>query len=566
VDAIGLPTDGRNATIVYSILDAEEDGDTVIVPVELEMGSPEDRVKQTISFACLETEEGLKIDMDKTLRKTMGASPDDLLEAVKEDLEGIADELGSEFEKMPHDDLAPELYNTDHLGDDFRDGPQKIEELFDNDLESIADTLENEDLFWQIAWGTMSDDGQCPQRLLDSVISPLRAALSMLRDHRSEDRDAEKDASIQKVRAGIQTIRILNVNDYRLCECTLEEGRLTLMPCLMPTMDHPTAPTEGFTADRIEWSIRDALDLDVGPAIKRSEADLAKFVDDCGQDIGFTPRVTVDWESFRSIGDGRKILDALKRLRNDLFYSVHYALFHLKKKIPFDACLKSLHFENVMNADERSITVDGMTITFSVPMVEARTCYTTDAVQKQLAELVKELPIPRIDEAPVEKVAVSEEIEEPEAVAEPAEDEDEQKDFPPGAEESPADQFQQMVTSMESDMMGPMRAQMSQLFGKDFGLEVDWDSMDQDQDHFNLVVSGAMGAVMGALMVMAYDPAMKNPVIAAVCGIALRYDHTVRGVGLSLDKGVLKVNCGGPASQYAPDPAAMGEVIMTLLQ
>lgn len=566
VDAVGLPTDGENATIIYSILDAEEERDMVFVPVDLEMGPPEDRNKQTISFACVETEDGLKIDMDMTLKKTMGASPGDLLESMKEDLESIVEEAGSAFENIPQDDPAPELYSPDHLSNEFREGLSKIEDLFDKDLESISDTQENEDLVWQIAWGTMCDDELCPQRLLDSVISPLRSALAMLGDHRGEDPNAAKDASIQKIRASIKTIRILNVNDYRLCECSINDTQLTLTPCLRPTMDHPRLSTKGFTADQIEWSIRDALDLDVGPAIKRSEAAVAKFVGDCEKDVGFTPQVTVDWESFRTIADGRMALDALKRLRNDLFISVLYALFHLKKKVPFDACLKSIHFGNVKSVNERSITVDGMTITFSVPMVEASTCYTTEEVQEGLAVLVKELPLPPINEEAVEESAVSEEVEEPEVVAEAAEEGNEQQDAPSRAVETPASAFQQMVRSMESDMMGPMRAQMSQLFAKDFGLEVDWDSMDQDQDHFTLVVSGALGAVMGALMVMAYDSPNKEPVIAAVGGIALRYDPTVRGVALSLDDGVLKVVCGGPASQYAPDPAAMGEVIMTLIQ
>ncbi len=110
-----------------------------------------------------------------------------------------------------------------------------------------------------------------------------------------------------------------------------------------------------------------------------------------------------------------------------------------------------------------------------------------------------------------------------------------------------------------------MRNHMSQLFGRDFGLEVDWDSMDEDQDHFALVVSGAMGAVVGALMAMAYDPAMKEPVIAAIDGIAMRYDSAVRGAAISLDGGVLSVACGGPASDYTPDPAGMGKAVRALL-
>jgi len=434
------------------------------------------------------------------------------------------------FENNADDDLAPDLYSFDRLGDEFNKGLQKIEGLFDDDHDSIAETLEKDDVQWQIAWGTMCDDELCAQRLLNSVISPLRSALATLRDHRSEDPDAERDASIQKVRASIKAIRILNINDSQLCECTLEDSVLTLTPCLRPTMDNPAAATTGFTADQIEWSIRDALDLDVGPAIERTKAAVADFVADCGKDIGFRPQVTVDWESFRTIGGGSKPLDALKRLRDDMFSSVHYALFHLKKKVPFDRCLKTLHFKNVETIDERSVTADGTSITFSVPLIESTTCYTTEGVQNELARAVKELP-----------------------------------HDPAGETAPPADEFQQMVTSMETDMMGPMRTQMSQLYGKDFGLEVDWESMDHEPDHFYLVVSGVMGTVMGALMVLAYDHPKKETAIAAVDGMALRYDHSLRGVAISLDGGILKVSCGGPASQYKADPAAMGELITSLL-
>jgi hypothetical protein len=275
--------------------------------------------------------------------------------------------------------------------------------------------------------------------------------------------------------------------------------------------------------------------------------------------------VTVDWESFRAIGNGQQTLDALKRLRDDFFSSVHYALFHLRKDIPLDACLESLHFRNVQSIDERAITVDGPTITFSVPLVERSTCYSTEAVQEQLAELVKKLPIPKAEEATVEESAATEEVEEPEDVEEMEEAPDEPQDDSSGTEEAPTSPFQQMVASMESDMMGPMRAQMSQLFGADFGLKVDWDSMEEDQDHFNLVVSRAMGAVMGALMVMAYEPATRETVTAAVRGMVLRYDPAVVGVSLALENGVLNVSCGGPADQYTQDPQGMGEAIKTLL-
>lgn len=566
VEAMNLPTDGENEKIVFTILDAETEEESVVVPVELEMPSPGGTTAQTIPFVCVEAEGGVMIDMDLTLKKLMGASPDELLDAVKHGLEGVVDEIGSALEDVveSEEELAPELYSPEYLSDEFRAGLGEIEQQFDGEIESICNRLENEELEWQIAWGTMSDDQECPRRLLVWVISPLRSALSVLEDHRSEDPEAKQDASIQKIRANIKTIRIMNMNDWRLCGITLEDGRLTLMPCLMPTMDSETKPTQGFTSDEIEWAIRDALDLDVSGAIKRAEAAVAEFVAKCGEDVGFTPKVTVDWESFRAIEGGEKALGALKRFREDLLFSVRQTLFRLEGKVPFDTCLETIHFRNVESADEQSITVDGTTITISAALAESSTWYMSEEVQQRIAEAVKELPIPQIEDQAGEDEPAPEEAEEREDIGED-EEEDEQQDAPVAQEQAPASGFQQMVQSMESDMMGPMRDQMSQMFGKPFGLEVDWDSMEQDEDHFTLVISGAMGAVMGALMAMAYDPARKEPVLAAVRGMALRYDRAVRGVALSLDDGILGVACGGPATEFTPDPTAMGEAITALL-
>ncbi len=560
VESMNLPMDGENEKLIYSILDAEEQAEGIMVPTQLEMDTPTGRGKQTIPFVCVETDDGPKIDMDMTLKQAMGAVPDELLGAVKEGIEGVMDDMESALEDVreSEEELAPELYSPDYLSDEFRAGIAKIEERFDDEMESIGDLLENEDLVWHIAWGTMNDDEQCPQRLLTSAISPIRSALSTLEHHRSEDRDAPKDASIQKIRQSIKSIRIMSMNDWRLCECTLKDGQLSVMPSLMPKMDNPLASTKVFTSDEIEWMIRDTLDLDLSGAIRRSEVKVASFIEECTKKVGFTPQVTVDWDSFRAIEGGEDTLIALKRFRDEVLSSVLYALFHLKSTTPLAECLETLHFRNVQSVDQREITVDGMTVTISTPTVERSACYTTDELQDELVEAAKELPIPQAqEEAPVE---------EPEDVEDIEEEEEDTRIAPPQTQEADApNPFLQMVSSMESDMMGSMRDQMSQMFGKQFALEVEWDSMDEDQDHFNLVVSGAMGAAMGALMVMAYDQTKKEPVIAALDGLTLRYDHAVRGVQVALNDRILTVACGGPASEYVQDPQAMGDMIMTLL-
>ncbi len=563
VDTMPLPTGGENETLTYELGDPRDDGDSVVVPVDVEIDAPPMQGKQTLSFVCVETDGGAKIDMDMTMRETMGASPADLVDAVAEAARSADDESDSPFEQASEEELNPEIYSPESLTEQFRQGLAAIEEQFDDEIEAITDSLDSEEINLQIGWGTMSEDQDCPQRLLGGVFRPLRSALRALEDHRSEDRDADRDASIKAVRAGIDTIRVVNANDWRLCECTLADGCLLIMPCLSPTMNDSAKPTEAFTSEQIEWVIRDTLDLDISPAIRRTESAVEKFVADCGKRIGCTPEVIVDWDSFRAIPTGQDTLDALKRLRDDLLYSVLYALFHLRDKAPLDTCLESLCFRHVADVDQRDITVDGAGITFCTPLVQRSDCYTTEAIQNLLAERIDELPMPQAEPA---------EQPEPETACDDDDSEqiDQDQDTAPSAEpaepaEDALSDFQQTVASMESEMMGPMRDQMAGLFGEGFTMDVDWDSLGQDQDHFNLVVSGVLGAGMGALMMMAYDPAVKEPLIAAVKGLIVRYDDAAGGVALSIADGLLTITCSGPAGDFVQDPMAMGEAIKKLL-
>lgn len=566
VETMPLPEAGENETLTYTLGDAMEEGETVVVPVELSIESSDAQGAQEITFVCVNTDAGMRIDMDLTLKKTMGASPDELAEAMKETFEGVKEDLEDLCEEAAEEEpYDQELYDHNSLSDEFKAGLTEVEDELEDEIESIMDSLENEDIVWEIAWGTMNDDKDCPLRLVRSVFVPLRTALSFLEDHRSEDPEEKRGASIDKVRASIQKIRIYNVNDYRLCDCTLKDGRLTLQPCLIPG-DNPSRPVQGFDKDDIEWAIRDSLDLDVGPAIKQSKAAVVKFIDKCRKDIGFEPTVKVDWESFRAIDGGQNALAALKRFRNDLLGSVHYSLFHLKRKVPFEACLKSIHFQHVDSIEERTITVDGMQMNFYVPMVERSSCYSDEEIEKVLADLVNELPLPQAEEtAPVEPLSVEEtEDTTDDRALEPEEEEEQEKETP--VSEPPVNAFQQQAKSMETDMLPPMRQQMTNIFGKKVGMEVDWDSMEEDQDHFNLVISGVMGSIMGALMTMAYDPVLKEPLTAAISDIRMKYDDAVQGFDLALNNGVLTVSCGGPSSEYTQDPIFMAEKVKELLK
>lgn len=289
--------------------------------------------------------------------------------------------------------LDPGLFDADRVSEAFKSGMTGVQEEFDYEGGKITELLQSEDIAWEIAWGTMPPDKDAPRRLVRSVFAPLRFALTFLKDHRSEDPDEPAGSGMAKVRAGIRAIRVLNVDDPCQGGCTLRDGLMTLRPCLAAS-DHPLRPVRGFEGSEIEWVIRDSLDLDVGPAIRRSQAAVARFVDKCRSEIAFEPEVTVDWDSFRAIGSGEKALTALKRLRDDLLGDVRYALTQVNRRVPVSTGVKAIHFRHVGYLKERGIAMEGTRMIFSVPLVERDACFTPDDLEDSLIELARHFPRP----------------------------------------------------------------------------------------------------------------------------------------------------------------------------
>lgn len=569
VETLPLPTAGENETQTFTLGEAREEGETLAVPVTVSFCSPEARGEETVEFVCVKTEAGMRIDMDRTLRNIFGAAPEDLLAAMKEAVEDGGEAAEPPEEVWEEDPYDRSDFDRDRLSDEFREGMSRIEEAFGKKLNAIGRRLQNEKLIWEIGWGTMPSDENGAERLLNAVLTPLEDALFLLDNCRHEAPGEPGGTGMEKVRAGIQKIRIVNVNNASYCGCSLENGRLTLKPCLQFGWK-PLEAEKALEKDEIEWAIRDGLDLDVGPTIRGAEADVTHFVDRCREHIGFEPAVSVDWDSFRAIGSGKTALPALEAFRKDLLSSLHYNLHHLNGKIPMTECLESVRFKSVGSSEESGVHLEGKRLVFLLFKTDQGKYYDADELERILSKLPWELPSPPA--APPE-AGEAPSAEEGEGAADEAEEIAEES--PSGPEEEPApgpetgpapsgvseaethearvSAFRQTVESMERDMLPGMRRQLSELFGREVGLEVDWESLEADPDRFDLVVTGVMGMVLASLMNLAFYPESKGSVVAAVNAVRMLYDGQVQGVALRLEGGVLTAACGGPAAAYTQD-------------
>lgn len=135
-------------------------------------------------------------------------------------------------------------------------------------------------------------------------------------------------------------------------------------------------------------------------------------------------------------------------------------------------------------------------------------------------------------------------------------------------EDLAAKYFQLVVDTMESKMLQQLRRQLSDLFGRDFAVEVGLGQPRKGLDHLQRLCSEVVGSVTGALMTLAHDKALKGRLIAAVGAVRFRYDNGVKGETLELADGVLTVACGGlgeriPGGLRSHDREGQGSSEMT---
>ena len=127
------------------------------------------------------------------------------------------------------------------------------------------------------------------------------------------------------------------------------------------------------------------------------------------------------------------------------------------------------------------------------------------------------------------------------------------------------DLIRSQIDQMTESMVGTMSQQIDELLGREMPMHVDMNSMGLDMDRVILVVTMGFASVVGALMVMLYDPELKDTVAAAIREMHFRYDETLAAPQLSLDDGHLSFAIGGSSTDFAPDHPKMVADIKALL-
>ena len=83
LQAMGLPTDGENEKMVYSILPRRESEGGVVVPVALEMEMEGRQVEQTLPFVCVESADGMTCDWARLPHELLGQLANRIVNEVR---------------------------------------------------------------------------------------------------------------------------------------------------------------------------------------------------------------------------------------------------------------------------------------------------------------------------------------------------------------------------------------------------------------------------------------------------------------------------------------------------
>lgn len=416
-DAEGLtvPEAGPGETLTFTVGDVEPEGETLLVSAELGTESSEQSDTQSILFVCVQTEEGMRVDMDRTMQKALGFSPDELLEGLKEGVEELAsgidagveaetegeeadeeeagEEAGEEEEKVEEKsaEAVDPKYDLDLLPDEFKEGLARVEEEVEDELAAIDRALET-DMDWGFAWGTMPMDGEAPLRLSRHVLAPVRDAMQSLRYLQLTNSDPRIGSVGALIAKSIRGVHVECSEDEESCGIRLDDEVLWIVVDLRPG-NSTEESRRGCSSVEIEQAVRDALDFDYELWIEDAADDVAKFNDRCREGLGFDLAIDVDWDSFRSIGRSEDAKTALERLRRQELDGLYRNLHGLHRDdVLLEGRLGSLRLCHVGTRDERDAFDDGDELVIHLWLTEKSGNYTWFKLGPLLPGLVASLP------------------------------------------------------------------------------------------------------------------------------------------------------------------------------
>ena len=230
-------------------------------------------------------------------------------------------------------------------------------------------------------------------RLLIRVLHRVRATLCLRSGHYKE-----------ALRSGIQRVAIRHTGPGERKSCTLAQGVLDMIVCIDDQKTHsgPNGVME-YDEDDVDLMVADALDLELGPAIRRLQEWLLGCIAEANEALRLQIKLDVDWKSFTSNPDNRINLQTIGRLETEFHQHILYWLrSHAANDKEFRKQLKkvlhSVRLEHVSSAAQRELFVDGTTIVYRLCLTEDNGAWGYELGDVLMAAVMSVQPAPSADD------------------------------------------------------------------------------------------------------------------------------------------------------------------------
>jgi len=208
----------------------------------------------------------------------------------------------------------------------------------------------------------------------------------------------------EQLQAGIQRVAIRHTGPNERKSCTLANGVLDMIVCVDDHKTHagPNGTME-YNEDDVDLMVADALDLELGPAIRRLQEWLLGCIAEANEALRLQIKLDVDWRSFTSNPDNRINLQVIGSLETEFHRHILYWLSsHAANDKEFRKQLKkvlhSVRLEHVSSAAQRELFVDGTTIVYRLCLTEDNGAWGYELGDVLMAAVMSVQPPPTPDD------------------------------------------------------------------------------------------------------------------------------------------------------------------------
>ena len=477
--SFNAPPDADKMQIEFG--EAREENGEWTVPVTITNHADPDQPPMTMPFAPV-IEDGLwKVDMNRTMERLFGGSMQAMVEGIAEGMsqamQGIGEAMAAAFSGFTDEGIG-------RLPEDSTPEFAEAVRAFEQDELPRELAPVNEVLGTQfhigVDWNSLGGDPALVAEVLEKGVRPVCESIR---------RVCTDEATKANLRRQMSAVELRNGG-------TWSSGISYMMGTwqLSPGLGAEAGPAGALKADDLTCWLRSTFDSEYQKAVGHFENEVvAPLIEQARERLGVEIGVEVDVASFTAPFDSETARRNLQRLEDEILRNFLYVLREVHQKAPIDNI--AFKVQHTMHAKDRALFARG-------PDVVLRICLAQDGGAFSASDLESILPgvvssVPDYSNPAVRY----------QGMKRPAPDPD-------------RDAFA-IITEYRDEAMSDLSGSLQQAAGKGLEIQCDWASLGEDRDAARNLTLWGLNRAIGALRLLARDPAVQQDMADTLNGFRL---------------------------------------------